>query len=428
VRKEILVPPKAEIAEVLQKTESYLTDVLLPFWMDRSVDRQYGGFLPYFDRHGRPTGETAKTFLAQIRMLYAMSSTHRAGYGGGRCAELAKWAADFLLNHFWDDRNEGWIWIADRAGQPTFSGKVGYGQVFGLYAFSEYFLATGDVRGREAAERTYASICKNMTDVRHGGLFELFQPDWQVERPGKYGGDRKSLDVHMHAMEALTTYYEMTARPAHRRHLLEIIDLLLTRMIDPQFGTGYIQFTPDFTPLRAIMFAVDWGRDAPPEDGLARPLDYTSYGHNVEFAWLLLHAADVLGLPRDTYREAVRKIFDHCVRFGLDWDYGGVLTEGPQNAPPTLTEKQFWQQAEVLVGLLDACAMFPDEQYWKAFRNVHDFVFNKFIYLPGGGEWFERLARDGTPIDDALGHGWKVCYHTMRSMVQTVARLRRLSQ
>ena len=422
------MPSKEEITEVLRKTESYLVNVLMPFWMERSVDRQCGGFLPYFDRNGQPTGETAKTYLSQIRMLYAMASTHRAGYGGGKCEELAVWAADFVLNHLWDEQHEGWIWIADRRGKPMVTGKVGYGQVFGLYACSEYFMATGDERGRAAAERTYATICKHMVDTRNGGFFELFQPDWQLERPGRYGGDRKSMDGHMHAMEALTGFYEMTRRPAHRRRLLEIIDLIIARMLDSKFGTGYIQFTPDFVPLPAIMFAVDWGRDARPVDGVARPLESTSYGHNVEFAWLLLHAADVLGQPRDTYREVVRKIFDHCLRFGIDWECGGVLVEGPQDSPTTLTEKQFWQQAEVLVGMLDAYAMFGDERYWRAFRTVHDFVFSKFVHLPGGGEWFERLARDGTPIDDALGHGWKICYHTMRSMVQCVKRLERLAE
>lgn len=421
------MPPKAEIVDILQRTEKYLSDVLLPFWTERSVDREYGGFLTYFGRDGRPTGQTDKTFLGQIRMLYSMSSTHRFGYGGGRCAELAKWAADFIVEHFWDERHEGWNWIADRSGRIKVDGKVGYGQVFGMYAFSEYFLATGDARGREAAERTYAAICKNMLDTARGGLFELMQPDWTPERPGRYGGDRKSMDVHMHAMEALTSLYEMTGRATHRRRLLEMIDILVGKMLRPIHGTGYIQFTLDYQPLPAIMFAVDWGRDAQPEDGCARPLNYTSYGHNVEFAWLLLHAADVLKVNRSTYGEVVRRVFDHCVEYGIDWPYGGVLVEGPHDGPPTLFEKQFWQQAEVLVGMLDALALFGDEKYWKAFRSVYDFVFDKFVHMPGGGEWFERVARDGTVIDDALGHAWKICYHTMRSMVQTVRRLRSLA-
>ncbi|NWG12685.1 MAG: AGE family epimerase/isomerase [Acidobacteria bacterium] len=419
------MPTRNQIQDVLERTRSYLVDSLLPFWMEKSPDPEYGGFLSYFDRNGKATGETTKPFLMQIRMLFAMSASHRAGYGKGRCAELARDAADFIINRYWDPENEGWYWIADRQGNPTYKDKVGYGHCFGIYAFSEYFLATGDPRGREYAEKTYTAVCKHMADTRHGGFLELMYPDWQPARPGLYGGDRKSLDVHMHMLEALTTFYEMSRHPTHRRRLLEIIDLILTRMLRPD-GTGYIQFTMDFQPLPAILFAVSWGRDAKPADGIARPINMTSPGHNVEFAWLLLHAADILGIPRREYAELVRKIMDHCIRIGIDQEYGGVYADTPADAPATQYEKQFWQQAEVLIGMLDAYAMFGEEKYWDAFRNVHDFVFTKMINWKAGGEWFERLDREGRPIDDALGHAWKICYHTVRSMIETVRRLERL--
>jgi mannobiose 2-epimerase len=420
------MPTKDQVREVLERTRSYFVNSLLPFWMDNSPDHQFGGFLSYFDRNGKPTGETTKTFLMQIRMLFTMSHAHRAGYGNGRCAELAKMAADFIIDNYWDRENGGWFWIADRKGNLINKDKVGYGQCFGIYAFSEYFLATGDPRGREMAERSYAAVCKHMVDTRHGGFLELMQADWQPARPGIYGGDRKSMDVHMHMMEAWTTLYEMTGHPTHRRRLLEIIDLILTRMLRPEDGTGHMQFTLDFTPLPAIIFAVSWGRDAKPSDGLARPLNATSPGHNVELAWLLLHAADILGVPRQTYAEVVRRISDHCLRYGIDHEFGGVFADTPADGPTTLYEKQFWQQAEVLIGMLDAFTLLGDEKYWKAFQNVHDFLFSKMINLPAGGEWFERVDRQGKPIDDALGHGWKICYHTVRSMIETIQRLEQI--
>jgi mannobiose 2-epimerase len=420
------MPTKDDIRDVLFRTRSYFVNSLLPFWMNKSPDPECGGFLSYFDRDGRPTGETTKPFLMQIRMLFAMSASHRAGYGGGRCAELARNAADFIIDHYWDHENEGWYWIGDRQGNPTYRDKVGYGHCFGIYAFSEYFLATGDPRGQEYAEKTYGAVCKHMADTRHGGFLELMSPDWQPARPGIYGGDRKSLDVHMHMMEALTTFYEMTRYPTHRRRLLEIIDLILTRMLRPD-GTGYIQFTMDFEPLPAILFAVSWGRDATPADGVARPLGMTSPGHNVELAWLLLRAADILGLPRETYADLVGRIMSHCIRIGIDHECGGVYADTPSDAPSTQCEKQFWQQAEVLIGMLDAYAMFGDEMYWNAFRNVYDFVFTKMVNMEAGGEWFERLDREGKPIDDALGHAWKICYHTVRSMIETVRRLEKLA-
>jgi mannobiose 2-epimerase len=418
------MPGPGEAAAILADTERYLTERLLPFWLERSPDTEFGGFLTYFDRDGRPTGETTKTFLMQIRMLFTMASAHRAGYGGARCAELARMGAEFIMEHYWDSEYGGWFWIADRAGQPVVTSKIGYGQCFGMYAFSEYALATGHSLGAEAAAAGYGAIAQHMADTRYGGYYEIMQRDWQPERPGKYGGDRKSMDVHMHMMEALTTHYELTGNPTHRRRLEESIALISGQMLRPDSGTGYIQFALDFTPLPAILFEVEWGRDARPEDGLQRPLSYTSYGHNVEFAWLLLHAADILGYERARYAQIVRPIFDHCVQYGVDREYGGVFVEGPHDGPPTITEKQFWQQAEVLVGMLDAYLLFGDEKYWEAFRNVYDFVFAKFVNLPAGGEWYERVDRAGRPIDDALGHAWKISYHTVRSMIQTVKRLK----
>ncbi len=414
------------IQSILDRSEKYLTSTLLPFWIERSVDRQAGGFLTYFDRDGKPTGETVKTFLMQIRMLYTMSSAHRFGYGGGRCAELAKWAADFILQHYWDQEHDGWIWIADRHGNPTFQGKIGYGQCFGIYAFSEYFLATGDERGRQAALRTYDAVGRHMVDTRHGGYFEIMDRLW-VPRPGaRSGGDRKSMDVHMHMMEALTSLYEMTGHPSHRRRLEAVIDLIIGRMLEPATGAGWMQFSHDFQPLRAILFDVEWGSDEQPADGQAHPLDTTSYGHNVEFAWLLLHAADKLGRPRADFAQVVKRIFDQCADHGIDWELGGVYIEGPMTGRPTNQHKQFWQQAELLVGYLDAYELLGDDRHWHAFENVWTFVMDKFVNLPGGGEWYALLDRDGTPIWDYLGHAWKISYHTVRSMVQSVIRLRRI--
>jgi mannose 2-epimerase len=421
------MPSHAEIINVLEGMESYLKDTLLPFWIERSPDREFGGFLSYFDRYGRSTGETTKTFLMQIRMLYTMSSAHRFGYGNGRCAELAEMGARFISNHYWDDQYDGWYWIADRSGVPTVLDKVGYGQCFAIYAFSEYYLATKDPLGMEMALRSYDAVCRHMADTRYGGFLELMRQDWQPLPAGGYGGDRKSLDVHMHMMEALTSFYAMTRLPSHRRRLQEVIDLIIGRMLHPENGLGYSQFTFDFQPLPRIIFATEWGRDARPAGGEAAPIDQTSPGHNVEFAWLLLHAADILGIPRQTYADVTRCLFDHCIEFGIDPEYGGVYADAPMSRPTSLTEKQFWQQAEVLIGMLDAYALFRDEKYWQAFLNVYDFVFGKLVVMEAGGEWYERVDRYGKPIDDALGHAWKISYHTVRSMVQSINRLRLLA-
>lgn len=418
---------REEVRTLRERTSRYLAEVLLPFWLERAPDRERGGFLTYLDRHGEPTGETAKTLLMQLRVILAMSTAHRAGYGEGRCLELARSGVDFVLERYQDETHGGWSWIADRDGKPTVRAKIAYGQLFAVYAFGEYFLASGDERGREAMLRTHAVIEARMRDREHGGYFEIMERDWTPAPAGKRGGDRKSLDVHMHAMEALTTLCEVTREPAHAAELEAVIELLGGAMIDPATGAGRMQFNWSFEPLAPIRFEVEWGSDEGPP-GEAFPLDLTSYGHNLELAWLLHRADDVLGVSRERHERVVRGLVDHALERGLDPEYGGLYVDGPASGEASNRHKQFWQHAEALVGFLDAYLVFGEPRYWAAFRNVLDFVRERFVNREGGGEWFALLDRKGEPLWDYQGHAWKICYHTIRSMVETTRRLAKLEE
>ena len=91
----------------------------------------------------------------------------------------------------------------------------------------------------------------------------------------------------------------------------------------------------------------------------------------------------------------MRKQLDHAVKAGIDYEYGGVYVEGPHDGGPAYdTEKEFWQQAETLIGMLDGCLCFGMEPYWKAYEAVHRFVFDKMVNREVG-EWWPLLSRDG---------------------------------
>lgn len=416
---------KDEIKERRDRVYKYLREKLMPFWLNNSVDKKYGGFLTYFDRNGKPTGVTDKTLVQQTRMIFTMASAHRYGLGDGKCAKLAKQGAEFLIDHFWDKKYGGWYWVTTRSGKPIDDSKIIYGHDFAMYCLSECALATRSRLAREYALKTYDELSRNVIDTRFGGYYEMMNRDWSIKPPGVYGGDRKSLDVHMHMMEALTVLYELTQSHVHRRRLLETIDLLNTKMLFPNYGTGIAQFSYSFEPLRAIMFKNVWGSDRDAEDEEGRPLNNTNYGHNIEYAWLLNHASKILGEHSGNYIEVIRKLIDHAIQWGIDWEYGGICVEGPNDGPPIQTLKEFWQQAEAVVGLLDGCLLFKDDKYWKAFVNVHDFIWNKMINHEVG-EWYALCERDGRVKWDYLGHAWKISYHTVRSTIQTERRLNML--
>jgi mannobiose 2-epimerase len=306
--------------------------------------------------------------------------------------------------------------------------KILYGLSFVIYALSEYTLATGDPRGIEHATATFDLVQRHCADPGYGGYFEMFERDWTRCGPGAGGGDRKTLDVHMHLMEAFTTLYEATGRAKHRRALVEDIEILTRRILHPQYATGIPQFWADWRVAPQIKFDVVWGWDRFAEGG-AKPHagDNTSYGHNVEFAWLLRHALAVLGEPSAPLDPIMRRQLEHAVKAGIDYDFGGVCVEGPHDGGPAYdTEKEFWQQAETLIGMLDGCLTFGLDPYWAAYETVHRFVFDKMVNR-GVGEWWPLLSRDGdTRIWTHMSHSWKINYHSVRSMIQSISRLEKL--
>ena len=417
---------KRTVETHLQEAREYFENGLLPFWLDRCKDEANGGFITHFDRDGNDTGEDQKSLIAQTRTVYSMASAHRHGYGDGACAEMARHGVQFLLEKMWDEEHGGFFWTVDRAGNIEIDQKILYGLSFAIYALSEYTLAVGDEAGIDYARRVFDLVKKYAADTMYGGYFEMFHRDWQLCGPGSAGGDRKTLDVHMHLMEAFTRLLEASGESIHQRTLLEDIDILLQRILHPQYRTGIPQFTPDWEVAPQIEFDIVWGWDRFSEDGVkAHAEDNTSAGHNAEFAWLLMHAMDVMGRDRSEHEALVRTILDHVVANGIDREYGGVYVEGPHSGGVYDREKEFWQQAEVMIGMLEGYLMFGDEKYWEAYENVHRFVFDHMINHEVG-EWWPLLTRKGEPIWTHMSHSWKVNYHTIRCMIECIERLKKI--
>jgi mannobiose 2-epimerase len=419
---------KQELIQLKNEAENHLVNELLPFWISRMIDSKNGGYLTHFDEKGNDTGEDEKSLIAQTRCLYTLSSAHRAGYGEGKLAEMARHGVDFLLEKMWDKAYGGFFWMLDRKGNVKIDRKIIYGHSFAIYSLSEYTLATGDKRGIEYAEKVFDLLQKYCVDSMYGGYWEMFHRNWTLCGPGSQGGDRKTLDVHMHLMEAFTTLYECTGQDVHHRKLLEIIDLLLNRIIHPKYKTGIPQFYKDWSVAPQIKFDIIWGWDRFSEEGQkGNATDNTCYGHNAEFAWLLNHALEILNDDPKNYTDLFRTIYDHTIDNGIDYEFGGVFVEGPHSGGVYDREKEFWQQAEVLIGLLDAVILLGDEKYWEAYKNVHRFVFDKVINKRVG-EWYPLLTRRGEPIWTHMGHSWKINYHTVRAMIQSIKRMKLLEK
>ncbi len=427
----------AWLRTTLSSTEAYLHDRLLPFWMERILEPKHGGFRTAYDQDGRPSGETQKTLLCQGRSIFTLSFAARLGWYPGELERLVRAGLGFL-DRFRDRDGGGYFWILEEDGQVKDDSKVIYGLSFMIYALSELALLTGDESAREEACALFDLLLARAADLCHGGFHEHFDRQWRLAVVRPDGLAHKSLDVHMHLMEAFTTLYELTGAERHRRALQQIIELIFARMVDAATGCGISMFAADWTPLANLQLGTVWGSDR--FDPAGKPPEITSYGHNIELAWLYLHAVDVLSAaPREAAAEAaaasgpdapavrarVERIFRHTAEHGVDPEYGGLYVEGQRNGGATDREKEFWQQAEAMIGFLDAWLLLRDERYLEAFRLVYEFVFRHLVH-PTLGEWHALASREGRVLRGYLGHGWKICYHTVRATCLVVEKLRKI--
>jgi N-acylglucosamine 2-epimerase (GlcNAc 2-epimerase). len=104
---------------------------------------------------------------------------------------------------------------------------------------------------------------------------------------------------------------------------------------------------------------------------------------------------------------------------------GGWGCEGPNEGPARERNKEFWQQAECLVGFLDAFLLFNERKYLDAYENIHRFVMDSVINHPVG-EWFPLFDENNNLMWDYMGHAWKINYHTVRAAIQSCQRLETL--
>lgn len=415
---------KERLQAAYQQINKHLQEELLPFWDTHGVDEVYGGYLTTFDENGNVKEDEDKYIVTQTRMIWGYSAFARK-LGRKDYLEKAKQGVEFFIRHFWDEKHGGWYWKVARDGSLLDNGKVVYGQTFAIYALSEYTLASGDPIGKEYACRTFDLMQKYCADTRYGGYYENLEPDWTPSAPGFAAGDLKSLDIHMHTLEAFTTLYECTGEEIHRRKLQEIINIVLTHMVNQEAGCGRNQFGLDFKVRPAINIRRTWNAERETGEVIEQPTDTTSYGHNVELVWLTNRAAEIMGLPKDTYHELTKKLTDHALKYGFDYEKGGVFRDGPHEGAPLVRDKEWWQNCESLVGFLDAYEHLGDEKYAEAFLMNWKFD-TTYMINHEVGEWIQLLKEDGTVIIPQIGNPWKAIYHSGRSMMECVLRLQRL--
>ena len=388
--------------------ERELSEDILPYWATRAVDRVQGGFFGAGSDDGVPDQSAGKSGVLNARILWTFSAALRRR-PEPLYREMADRAFDYLLAHLWDREYSGLYWEVDHTGATADDRKQTYGQAFGIYAMSEYYRATGVRPALDRAIELFEDLESKAFDPAGGGYWEARGRDWRPIDDIRLSdidlNSPFSMNTHLHMLEAYTTLALAwdDARPRVRLRLL--LELMLDRFIDP--GSGHL----------SLFFDERWQSMS----GLV------SYGHDIETSWLICEAADVLGdaaLVARAEATAV-KMADAVLAGGFDVERGGVYNDRTAEGHVN-TNKDWWPQAEAVVGYLNVYRISGREQHLDAALKTWAFI-DEFVVDHRAGEWHTRVSREGVPEPGLTKVDfWKCPYHNARAMFEIIERTEQL--
>ncbi len=150
----------------------------------------------------------------------------------------------------------------------------------------------------------------------------------------------------------------------------------------------------------------------------------SSYGHDIEGAWLLQEAAEVLGDEAVIQRakENAVKMAGAVLKDGLAGD-GSVLNENMASGSPEWNQKHWWVQAEAVVGFYNAHQVSGEQRFADAAMQCWQVIQQQFIDRQHG-DWFKVLDAEGVPVASHYKVGpWECPYHHARMCMEMAARL-----
>ncbi|WP_158859487.1 AGE family epimerase/isomerase [Lunatibacter salilacus] len=416
-------------AEILEYS---IQHEMLNKWYPLAYDKTYGGYISAFEYDFTPSENQHKMIVSQARHLWTTSKAAMNYPDIDHYREGADHGFLFIRDKFWDSEHGGFHTLLDQEGNVISSNpdsKTAYGNAFGIYGLAAYYEASGNEEALDLAQKAFLWLEENSYDAEFGGYFQNLAVDGTpLERnedtPSTSTIGYKDQNSSIHLLEAFSELYHVWKDPLLKRRLEELLVLIRDTIVQPE---GYLQLFlyPDWRP-------VSFRDSSESIIQMHHAIDHVSYGHDVETAYLMMEASEVLGLENDTKTwEIGKKMVDHALEFGWDDEVGGFYDGGyyfkGESEPRVVKDtKNWWAQAEGLNTLLIFADLYPDDpwDYFSKFELQWTYIDQNLIDHEHG-EWYSGgIDKQPNYKTSSKGNIWKTAYHNYRSLANCVKRLK----
>lgn len=394
-----------ETEQSLMHYKNYMNeelDSILTYWENYALDHKQGGFYGSINNDNIPDETAPKGIVLNSRILWTFSAAYSFTKNASHL-QLATRAFDYILYHFVDEEYGGVYWSVNSNGKMLDGKKQIYGLAFCIYGCAEFYKVTKDPEALRLANDLFEMI-EHSRDTEKGGYIEAFSREWQpladLRLSEKDDNERKTMNTHLHIIEAYANLYVVSPTNTIRERIIDLLEIF----------DGYI--INKTTHHLNLFMDDDWNVRS----------SLRSFGHDIEAAWLLLECAEIINytLYIDRFKQLSIDLADAASE-GLDTD-GGLWYEYEPQENKLIKEKHSWPQAEAMIGFLNAYQLTGEEKYLDHSLNSWKFI-SDHIRNNENGEWYWGVYDDYTIMNKEKAGFWKCPYHNSRACMEVIRRI-----
>ena len=362
---------------------------VIPFWLGKSQDKEYGGYFTCLDRQGN-VFDTDKFIWLQGREVWLFAMLYNRVEKRQEWLDCAIQGAEFLKK-YGHDGNLNWYFSLDRQGNPLVEPYNIFSYTFATMAFGQLSIATGNQEYADIAKRTFDIILSKQGNPKG---------KWNKAYPGTRSLKNFALPMILCnlALEIEPLLDEAFIEKTMDTCIHEVMDVFLR----PELG-GIVVENVNADGSLSDTFE---GRQLTP-------------GHAIEAMWFIMDLGKRLNRP-ELIEKAVQTTLK-MIDYGWDKQYGGIYYfMDRKGCPPQQLEwdqKLWWVHIETLISLIKGYQLTGNKECLQWFEKVHHYTWEHFKD-PKHREWWGYLNRQGEVLLDLKGGKWKGCFHVPRGLYQ----------